>query len=186
VLLLLHVRRLLLDLDAGSDALSGNDADRVHVNDCINLSTRGSCPFPHLFFHRADNSDLLACTVIDKDGNRQSRFLVTDQLQLILVEPDAKRLGWAVVRFEGLLQVPSLSRVILFPSPVQDTQLTGDPSDSRMLHVIVEDAACRSHNGTPLLSARFQFDDHIRCMAAKQRLSKAIANTSRITVMNIV
>lgn len=36
------------------------------------------------------------------------RFLVTDQAQLILVEPDNKRMGWAVVRFVGLLQVSSM------------------------------------------------------------------------------
>lgn len=55
-----------------------------------------------------DNSDLLACTVCTsgKNGHEKvQRFLVTDQLQLILVEPDNKRMGWAIVRFVGLLQV---------------------------------------------------------------------------------
>ena len=36
---------------------------------------------------------------------RERRFLVSDVLQLILVEPDTKRLGWGVVRFVGFLQV---------------------------------------------------------------------------------
>lgn len=59
-------------------------------------------------FHVSDNSDLLSCTIVmSKSGERLSRFLVTDRLQLILVEPDSKRAGWAVVRFVGLLQVLS-------------------------------------------------------------------------------
>lgn len=71
----------------------------------------------------SDNSDLLSCIVVSQKGERQSRFLVTDRLQLILVEPDSKKAGWAIVRFVGLLQ---------------DTQISGDPSDSRSLHIIVE------------------------------------------------
>jgi hypothetical protein len=35
----------------------------------------------------------------------ERRFLVIDSIQLILVEPDTKRLGWGVVRFAGFLQV---------------------------------------------------------------------------------
>jgi len=34
---------------------------------------------------------------------------VIDIIQLILVEPDAKRLGWGVVRFVGFLQVRKLT-----------------------------------------------------------------------------
>lgn len=56
-----------------------------------------------LFF--ADNSDLIACTVVTKDGQKIRRFLVIDILQLILVEPDTRRLGWGVAKFVGFLQV---------------------------------------------------------------------------------
>lgn len=42
---------------------------------------------------------------MDEKNEKVHRFLVTDQAQLILVEPDNKRMGWAVVRFVGLLQV---------------------------------------------------------------------------------
>jgi len=38
-------------------------------------------------------------------NKKDRRFLVIDVLQLILVEPDSKRLGWGVVRFVGFLQV---------------------------------------------------------------------------------
>jgi len=38
-------------------------------------------------------------------SKKDRRFLVIDVLQLILVEPDSKRLGWGVVRFVGFLQV---------------------------------------------------------------------------------
>jgi hypothetical protein len=69
-----------------------------------------------------DNSDLLSCTIVTDKNERLSRFLVTDQFQLILVEPDNRRLGWAIVRFVGLLQ---------------DIIITGT-SDIRALHVVVE------------------------------------------------
>ncbi|XP_055852092.1 protein CLEC16A homolog [Episyrphus balteatus] len=103
-----------------------------------------------------NNSDLIACTVIVKDNTKQRRFLVIDTLQLILVEPDAKLLGWGVAKFVGFLQ---------------DVEVVGDKDDSRCLHITVHRGGA-SHNRTPLLSAKFLFDDHIRCMAAKQRLTK--------------
>lgn len=143
--LYLHLRKFLLDLRSESEEhlpLSAAGGAIAELNDCINL----------------DNSDLLSCTVISNKGERLQRFLVADQLQLILVEPDNKRLGWGIVRFAGLLQ---------------DTHLTGDAGDSRALHVVVNDVRTRSRLGNePLLSAKFIFDDHIRCMAAKQRLTK--------------
>ncbi|KAL5292585.1 CLEC16A family protein [Megaselia abdita] len=103
-----------------------------------------------------NNSDLIACTVCYKDNSKQRRFLVIDSQQLILVEPDSKRLGWGVAKFVGFLQ---------------DIEVAGDKDDSRFLHMTVHRGGA-SHNRAPLLSARFQFDDHIRCMAAKQRLTK--------------
>lgn len=107
-----------------------------------------------LFF--PDNSDLIACTVILKDNTKFRRFLVIDVLQLILVEPDSKRLGWGVAKFVGLLQ---------------DVEVTGDKDDSRCLHLTIHRGG-GSSNRSPILSAKFIFDDHIRCMAAKQRLTK--------------
>ncbi|XP_071105280.1 protein CLEC16A-like [Haliotis cracherodii] len=106
-----------------------------------------------------NNSDLIACTVMTRDSRKQERrFLVIDPLQLILVEPDNKRLGWGIVRFVAFLQ---------------DIEVTGDKDDSRSLHVVVHKPSSSIHaRSLPLLSARFIFDDHIRCMAAKQRLIK--------------
>ncbi|XP_070580658.1 protein CLEC16A-like isoform X2 [Ptychodera flava] len=109
-----------------------------------------------------NNRDLIACTVIHKDKvttpKRQRRFLVIDPLQLILVEPDSKKLGWGVGSFAG---------------PLQDVEVTGDKEDSRSLRVTIHKRANSAHvKPTPLLAARFIFDDHIRCMAAKQRLTK--------------
>jgi len=106
-----------------------------------------------------NNSDLLAVTVVLKDGTRQRRFLVVDLMQIILIEPDAHRLGWGVAKFSGFLQ---------------DLEVNSDKEDSRCLHVTVHKPTIGSTGGapTPLLSAAFTFDDHIRCMAAKQRLTK--------------
>lgn len=103
-----------------------------------------------------DNSDLIACTVILKDGMKYRRFLVIEALQLILVEPDSKKLGWGIAKLVGFLQ---------------DVEVTGDKDDSRCLHITIHRGGATT-NRTPILSAKFVFDDHIRCMAAKQRLTK--------------
>lgn len=79
-----------------------------------------------------------------------------DPLQLILVEPDAKLLGWGVAKFVGFLQ---------------DVEVGGDKDDNRCLHITVHRGGI-TNNRTPMLTAKFLFDDHIRCMAAKQRLTK--------------
>lgn len=89
-----------------------------------------------------------------KDGAKYRRFLVIDILQLILVEPDPRKLGWGIAKFVGFLQ---------------DVEVTGDKEDSRCLHITIHRGTT---NRTPILSAKFIFDDHIRCMAAKQRLTK--------------
>ncbi|CAG9865200.1 unnamed protein product [Phyllotreta striolata] len=105
-----------------------------------------------------NNSDLIACTVVYKDGAKMRRFLVIDILQLILVEPDSKRLGWGVAKLVGFLQ---------------DIEVTGDKDDSRCLHITIHrPISGASSNRVPLLNAKFVFDDNIRCMAAKQRLTK--------------
>lgn len=91
-----------------------------------------------------------------KDGTKYRRFLVIDILQLLLVEPDSKRLGWGVAKLVGFLQ---------------DVEVAGDKDDSRCLHITIHRGGATT-NRTPILSAKFVFDDHIRCMAAKQRLSK--------------
>lgn len=104
-----------------------------------------------------DNSDLIACTVVLKDGTKSRRFLVIDVLQLILVEPVINRLGWGLVKLVGFLQ---------------DVEVIGDKDDSRCLHITVHRGGASTKNRAPILSAKFVFADHIRCMAAKQRLTK--------------
>lgn len=99
---------------------------------------------------------MIACSVVMKDGTKYRRFLVIDILQLLLVEPDSKRLGWGVAKLVGFLQ---------------DVEVAGDKDDSRCLHITIHRGGATT-NRTPILSAKFVFDDHIRCMAAKQRLSK--------------
>lgn len=57
-----------------------------------------------LAFCFSDNSDLIGCNVVLKDGSRTHRFLVIDVIQLILVEP-TRRLGYGVAKLVGFLQV---------------------------------------------------------------------------------
>ncbi|XP_077526943.1 C-type lectin domain containing ema isoform X2 [Haemaphysalis longicornis] len=154
VFFLLRELSLFLSNERDTQLPLTNLASCVKVDDVLDLN----------------NSDLIACTVVSKDTQKIRRFMVIDVAQLVLVEPDSKRLGWGVAKFVGFLQ---------------DIEVTGDKEDSRCLHITVPSrgaAASRwasgsggsssSGAGAPLLAARFLFDDHIRCMAAKQRLTK--------------
>lgn len=118
-----------------------------------------------------NNSDLIACTVITKDGGQVQRFLAVDIYQMSLVEPDNKRLGWGVVKFAGLLQ---------------DMQVTGVEDDSRALNIIIHKPASSPHSKPfPILQARFIFSDHIRCIIAKQRLAKGRIQARRMKMQRI-
>ena len=91
---------------------------------------------------------------------------------MILIEPDQHKLGWGVAKYSGFLQ---------------DLEVAGDKEDSRRLYITVHKPSSTSSKGTPvpLLSATFTFDDHIRCMAAKQRLTKA-RTKARNRKMNMI
>ncbi|XP_029432708.1 protein CLEC16A isoform X12 [Rhinatrema bivittatum] len=118
-----------------------------------------------------NNSDLIACTVVTKDGGQVQRFLAVDVYQMSLVEPDNKRLGWGVVKFAGLLQ---------------DMQVTGVEDDSRALNIIIHKPASTPHSKPfPILQATFIFSDHIRCIIAKQRLAKGRIQARRMKMQRI-
>lgn len=149
---------------------------------CLPLSNPDSCVQAGDVLD-LNNSDLLAVTVVLKDGTRQRRFLVVDLMQIILIEPDAHRLGWGVAKFSGFLQVEnrplplfefffllfvhiccSVNVIHLANFPLKDLEVNSDKEDSRCLHVTVHKPTIGSTGGapTPLLSAAFTFDDHIR------------------------
>ncbi|KAM3961022.1 C-type lectin domain containing ema [Aphomia sociella] len=107
-----------------------------------------------------NDSDLISCDIIQKDGTWQHRFLAVDNIQIILVEPDKQRLGWGVAKLVGSLQ---------------DLEIQGDKDDPRCLHLTIHKPRVGASGALPrtvLLRAKFKFDDHIRSMAAKQRLTK--------------
>ncbi|KAL6441795.1 hypothetical protein ACFW04_002319 [Cataglyphis niger] len=142
VFFLIRELALTLNMEAETQLPLTNPANCVQVNNVLDLN----------------NSDLIACTVVWKDGQKIRRFLVIDVVQLILVEPDTSKLGWGVAKLVGFLQ---------------DIDVAGDKDDSRCLHLtIYKPLNSSTGNRIPLLSAKFIFDDHIRCMAAKQRLTK--------------
>ncbi|CAH8666267.1 unnamed protein product [Dicrocoelium dendriticum] len=115
---------------------------------------------------------LIGCTV-ESEGSYEKRFLVNYSQQLVLVEPDSRQIGWGVITFIG---------------PLQDMDATCDPADSRCLHVTINapvyptkssgpslssskaTQGIKGSGAKPLLAARFLFEDHIRCMTARQML----------------
>ncbi|KAL6060186.1 hypothetical protein STEG23_004075, partial [Scotinomys teguina] len=139
---------------------------RVYVS---HLSSVICCSQPASPF--GNNSDLIACTVITKDGGMVQRFLAVDIYQMSLVEPDVSRLGWGVVKFAGLLQ---------------DMQVTGVEDDSRALNITIHKPASSPHSKPfPILQATFVFSDHIRCIIAKQRLAKGRIQARRMKMQRI-
>ncbi|XP_076679774.1 C-type lectin domain containing ema isoform X4 [Andrena cerasifolii] len=144
VFFLIRELSLTLSMEGETQLPLTNPANCVQVDNVLDLSK--------------NNSDLIACTVVWKDGQKIRRFLVIDVMQLILVEPDTSKLGWGVAKLVGFLQ---------------DIEVAGDKDDSRCLHLtIYKPLSSSTANRVPLLSTKFIFDDHIRCMAAKQRLTK--------------
>ncbi|CAK9802268.1 Protein CLEC16A homolog [Anthophora plagiata] len=142
VFFLIRDLSLSLNMERETQLPLTNLANCIQVNNVLDLN----------------NSDLIACTVVWKDGQKIRRFLVIDVVQLILVEPDTSKLGWGVAKLVGFLQ---------------DIEVAGDKDDSRCLHLTIYKPLSNSTgNRVPLLSTKFIFDDHIRCMAAKQRLTK--------------
>ncbi|XP_052740098.1 protein CLEC16A homolog [Bicyclus anynana] len=140
------IRELSLKLSGKPETLLplANPAPFVQVADILDLN----------------DSDLISCDIIQKDGTWQHRFLAVDNIQVILVEPDKQRLGWGVAKLVGSLQ---------------DLEIQGDKDDPRCLHLTIHKprvGASASLPRTVLLRAKFKFDDHIRSMAAKQRLTK--------------
>jgi len=105
-----------------------------------------------------NNSDLIACAV---HTNKEvvKRFLVIDTHQLILVEPDnaPDRLGWGIVRFVVALQ---------------NVESKPDKDNNKNLLINVEKI--------PRFSGKFQFEDHIRCFAAKTRLKQGRDNLQKL------
>lgn len=103
-------------------------------------------------------------------------------MKVILVKPEATRLGFGVVRLAGLLQ---------------DIEVTGDQHDSRALHITIHRASCEAGgrqggagSGTasraaahgppkrpPLLAAKFIFDDHIRYAYKDTNASSMVSST---------
>ena len=97
--------------------------------------------------------------------------------------------GWGIVKFCDLIQV-SLSNAsdsvddqrestykigfaeLLFL--LQDVEVTNDKEDGRSLHITIHKPVYNIHVkiSPPVLNAKFTFDDHIRCMTAKQNLIK--------------
>ncbi|KAL0841441.1 hypothetical protein ABMA28_015123 [Loxostege sticticalis] len=121
-----------------------NPAPFVQVGDILDLN----------------DSDLISCDIIQKDGTCHHRFLAVDNIQIILVEPDKQKLGWGVAKLVGSLQ---------------DLEIQGDKEDPRCLHLTIHKPRVGASGALPrtvLLRAKFKFDDHIRSMAAKQRLTK--------------
>ncbi|XP_030645750.1 protein CLEC16A isoform X2 [Chanos chanos] len=118
-----------------------------------------------------NNSDLIACMVVTKDGVQAQRFLAVDVYQMSLVEPETKRLGWGVVKFAGLLQ---------------DMQVSGVEDDSRALNITIHKPTSNPHaKPLPILQANFIFADHIRCIIAKQRLAKGRIQARRMKMQRI-
>ncbi len=57
---------------------------------------------------------------------------------------------------------------------MKDVEVANDKEDTRSLHITIHKPVSNAYvkSNPPILNAKFTFDDHIRCMTAKQNLSK--------------
>jgi len=110
-----------------------------------------------------NNADLLGCTIIQDDVSLR-RFLVVQTFQIILVEPDSTRLGWGVVTFSA---------------PLQDLEIEQNARDTRSL--TIRSTSSKSKQ----LVKNLLFDDNIRSLAARQRLSKGRQRARHLKLQKI-
>ncbi|CAF3912506.1 unnamed protein product, partial [Rotaria sp. Silwood1] len=68
-----------------------------------------------------------------------------------------------------------------------DVEVANDKEDSRSLHITIHKPVNNIYVKTspPILNAKFTFDDHIRCMTAKQNLIKGRQRARQIKLSKI-
>ena len=105
--------------------------------------------------------------------------MVIDPNQIVLVEPEVKRIGWGIVKFADLLEVAfyflKINLTCKFKTIfyLKNVEVSPDKEDSRSLHIKVQCQNILNDQLDIMINAKFTFDDHIRCMAAKQHLIRA-------------
>lgn len=64
--------------------------------------------------------------------------------------------------------------VLSFVVLSKDVEVANDKEDTRSLHITIHKPVKNAYvkSNPPILNAKFTFDDHIRCMTAKQNLIK--------------
>ncbi|CAF5216284.1 unnamed protein product, partial [Rotaria magnacalcarata] len=68
-----------------------------------------------------------------------------------------------------------------------DVKVANDKEDTRSLHITIHKPVNNTYvkSNPPILNAKFTFDDHIRCMTAKQNLSKGRLRARQIKLSKI-
>jgi len=99
------------------------------------------------------DEDVIACGVKTTAGQRPvSRYLVVDDAFMVLVEPDQTKIGWAIVS-------------ALHPLVCVEAKMT-KTADNRVLQVAIRASKTQQE------VMHLVFDDHIRCLAARQHLER--------------
>uniref|UniRef100_A0AC35TX68 FPL domain-containing protein n=1 Tax=Rhabditophanes sp. KR3021 TaxID=114890 RepID=A0AC35TX68_9BILA len=130
--------------------------------------------------------DLLSCTVITNKGSPPEHlFLVTDKFQLIFVEPDEKL---ALVKYVGLLKDCKVYGISNDPKSIK--VVVEDPTKNVVSKPITSSPVPKRKGGAVLpsnlmLNIKVVLDDHIRCMAATQRLTKGKTQARQYLISHI-
>ncbi|CBY40063.1 unnamed protein product [Oikopleura dioica] len=115
-----------------------------------------------------NNAELIGCTVTTNDSSDR-RFMVVDTYQIILVEPDSK-LGWGKVTFAGQLQ---------------DLEIEQLSQDERTLVITVRQSFLNLIFEIKIEFQKLTFDDHIRSLTARQRLTKGRLRARHLKLQKI-
>ncbi|KAM3181423.1 hypothetical protein ACTXT7_014410 [Hymenolepis weldensis] len=65
---------------------------------------------------------IFSCEVVHRSGRTEKRYLIISDVQIIFLEPSPRKIGWGAVTFAGFLQ---------------DSELHSDPTDGKVLSVVV-------------------------------------------------
>ena len=96
--------------------------------------------------------------------------MVVDRWRLVLIEPDNKRLGYGVVRLVLLFCERGVGKMFYFIfvhrflADLSTVLVDPDANNTRALVVRITSPG----GNVEVFSGRFVYDDHIRCVAARQ------------------
>ena len=138
-------------------------------------------------------------------GRRIQRFMTIMNELIILIEPDDKRYGWGIIRFMARLQ--DIEKIVMHSKELGNLQTIPplpEKDDNKSLYIYFDSYRLSSsialdakitnsrigyRNRQQSIVARFQFNDSVRSLVARNNLCKAhkkVLDRKIIAVANLI